>query len=205
MTTSTNDPIDAVVAALGAAGADLPSPVRHGHAGVIYNSADDTFTQTSAAPTAGMTAQPLLDDGRDLQAARDEIVANVSALEAKFNSGKYDAETGQFKYNITGRDRDVLEMQIQQARNSGAYDIARLNEIFHQRVTSGQEAAAPGETPFQLANGQTTTLLEAAARMSYIDAAPPGQRAAFAAEYDRLMQDGKTQSVVKAINAARRL
>jgi hypothetical protein len=202
MTNSTNDPsaIDAVVAALSSSGADLSSPVKSGHAGVIYNSADDSFTQTSAAPASGMTAQPLLDDGRDLEAARNQIVANVNALEAKFNSGKFDSATGEFKHAVTGRDRDVLALQIQQAKTSGAYDLGKLNEIYHQRVVGGHHE----NVPFQMGNGQTMTLQEAAARAAYVDSAPSGQRQAFAAEYDRLTQEGRTRSVTDAINAARR-
>jgi hypothetical protein len=202
MTNSSNEPsaIDAVVAALSSSGADLSSPVKSGHAGVIYNSADDSFTQTSAAPASGMTAQPLLDDGRDLEDARGQIVANVNALEAKFNSGKFDAVTGEFRYTVTGRDRDVLAMQIQQAKTSSAYDIDRLNSIYHQRVIGGQQE----NVPLQMADGKAISLQEAAARMAYVDSAPPGQRVAYGQEYDRLMQEGRTRSVTDAINAARR-
>src|SRR6202035_832186 len=100
--------IDNVVAALGSSGADLSSPIKNGHAGYIYDSSSDTFTQTSAAPQAGITAQALPDDGRDLGTARDEIVTKYNSLVAKLQDA-----------SITGRAREVLEQQVRQASDSG--------------------------------------------------------------------------------------
>jgi hypothetical protein len=48
------------------------------------------------------------------------------------------------------------------------------------------------------------SLQEAAARMAYIDSAPPGQRVQFAADYDKQMQEAHTRNVTGAISQARR-
>jgi hypothetical protein len=193
---TTNSAIDNMIGALSSAGADLSSPVKQGHAGVIYNSETDTFEQmTAAPPTNGLTAQPLPDDGRDLLAARDAIVANADALQARLDSGTYDPVTGQKAYNITGREREVLELQLSQAKVSGSYDIDRLNLILAQRnQQTGQLATAEGQSELE----------QAAARMAFIDGAPAGQRQAFAREYDRLMLEQRTRAVTTAVAAARR-
>jgi hypothetical protein len=41
--------------------------------------------------------------------------------------------------------------------------------------------------------------------MAYIDSAPPGQRAAFAQEYDKQMQTERTRAITGAIASARSL
>jgi hypothetical protein len=201
MTNSTNDPaaIDAAVAALRNGGADLSAPMKQGHAGVIYSSADDSFTETSPAPAAGITAQPLLDDGRDLEAAHAAIIANVDALQARLDGATFNPTTGEKTFTVTGREREVLEAQLRQAKISGAYDIGQLNKIHAQRVSGTQ----PNATPMPMDGGRTSTLEEEAARMAYIDSAPPGQRVAYAAEYDRLMQGARARSVTGAVAAAR--
>jgi hypothetical protein len=196
--------IDNMVAALSNAGADLTSPVKQGHAGVQYNSADDSFEVKTEAPV-GSANQPLYDDGsRDLRVERDQLVANYETLVARLNEGKFDPATGEKKFTVTGRARELLEIQANQAKISGAYGIDRLQSIHAQRVQNGQTSAAPDTAPFQLPNGETVSLLDAAARAAYIDAAPNGQRVAFGKEYDRLMQEGRTRSVTDAISAARR-
>jgi hypothetical protein len=196
--------IDSMVAALSNAGADLTSPVKQGHAGVQYNSADDSFEVLTAAPV-GSTNQPLYDDGsRDLRVERDQLVANYETLVARLNEGKFDPVTGEKKFTVTGRARELLEIQANQAKISGTYGIDRLQQIQAQRVQGGQTSAAPDTAPFQLANGETVSLLDAAARAAYIDAAPSGQRVAFGQEYDRLMQEGRTRSLTDAISQARR-
>jgi hypothetical protein len=196
--------IDSMVAALSNAGADLTSPVKQGHAGVQYNSADDSFEVLTAAPV-GSTNQPLYDDGsRDLRVERDQLVANYETLVARLEEGKFDPVTGEKKFTVTGRARELLEIQANQAKISGTYGIDRLQQIQAQRVQGGQTSAAPDTAPFQLANGETVSLLDAAARAAYIDAAPSGQRVAFGQEYDRLMQEGRTRSLTDAISQARR-
>jgi hypothetical protein len=196
--------IDSMVAALSNAGADLTSPVKQGHAGVQYNSADDSFEVKTAAPV-GSANQPLYDDGsRDLRVERDQLVANYETLVARLNEGKFDPVTGEKKFTVTGREREILEIKANQAKISGAYGIDRLQQIYAQRVQGGQENAAPDASPFQLANGQTVSLQDAAARAAFVDSAPPGQRVAYGAEFDRLMNEGRTRSVVDAIAAARR-
>jgi hypothetical protein len=193
---TTSSAIDQMVTALAANGADLSSPIRHGHAGVVYSSADDSFEVKSAAPpTNGLVAQPLLDDGRDLHSARDAIVARVDSLQAKLDSGTYDPATGEKTFTVTGRAREVLELELRQARTSGAYDIQQLNAILAQRQQQGSQLAT--------AEGQSE-LEQAAARMAYIDSAPMGQRQAFAQEYDRMMQEARTRAVTTAVAAARR-
>ena len=196
--------IDNMVAKLADAGADLTSPVKQGHAGIQYNSADDSYEIKTAAPT-GSTVQPLFDDGsRDLRVERDQLVANYETLVAKLNEVKFDPETGAQKFTVTGREREILELRANQAKISGAFGIDRLQQIHAQRVQAGQTSAAPDAATFQLANGQSVSLIEAAARASYIDAAPPGQRIQYAAEYDRLMQESRTRSVTDAVAAARK-
>lgn len=201
---NTSNAIDNMVAALSNAGADLTSPVKQGHAGIQYNSANDSYEIKTAAPT-GSTAQPLFDDGsRDLRVERDQLVANYETMVAKLNDGKFDPVTGEKKFTVTGRDREILELQANQAKISGAFGIDRLQQIHAQRVQNGQTSAAPDAAPFQLANGQTVSLQDAAARAAYVDSAPPGQRVAYGAEYDRLMQESRTRSVTDAVAAARR-
>jgi hypothetical protein len=181
--------IDSVVAALGASGADLSSPIKTGHAGFIYNSESDTFTQTSPAPATGITAQAIPDDGRELGVMRDEIVTNFNNLVAKLQDP-----------SLTGRAREVVEQQVRQAKISGDYDLERLNAINNQR----QQSANPMQSQMQMADGSTTTLEQAAARMAYVDSAPPGQRVAFGQEYDRKMQEARVGNVTGAVFAASR-
>jgi hypothetical protein len=197
--------IDDVVAALSGAGADLSSPVKSGHAGIIYSSADDSFTQTTAAPATGMTPEPLFDDGRDLQASANAIVAEFDKLVSRLNAGTHDAQTGQKTYDVTGREREVLQRQIEQLRISGEYSFNRLDAIAAQRVKNGGTVEdASVRSMVQMADGSTTTLAEAAARMAFIDSAPPGQRAQFAADYDRAMREANTRNVADAVRATRR-
>ena len=94
--------IDNVVAALGNAGSDLSSPVKQGHAGIQYSSADDSFEVKTDAPSGAAPNQPLFDDStRDLQVERDVLVANYESLVAKLNDGKFDAVTGEKKFTVT--------------------------------------------------------------------------------------------------------
>jgi hypothetical protein len=201
---NTSNAIDNMVAALADAGADLSSPAKQGHAGVIYNSADDSFTQTSSAPATGLTPEPLLDDGRDLQASADAIGAEYNALVSRLNAGRFDPTTGEKVYDVTGRQREVLQMQINQLKVSADYSFGRLNAIAHQRVQSGQSIDASVQTMIQLADGKTVTLAEAAAREAYISSAPSGQRVAYGQEYDRLMQEARTRSVTTAVAGTRK-
>jgi hypothetical protein len=197
---TTQSQIDAVVAALSDSGADLSSPTNQGHAGLIFNSADDSYTQTSPGPAPGMTPQPIPDDGRDLAVAHAEIMANYNQLSARLDEGTYDAVTGEKKFSVTGRDREVLELQVKQAKTSGAYDISRLQALHQQRVQNGQRETAP----VQMSDGKVASLQEAAARAAYIDGAPPGQRVQFAADYDRMMREAAVRNVTNAISAATR-
>ena len=193
--------IDQAIEVLRANGADLSTPVKSGHAGIIFNSATDMFTMTSAAPAAGTDAQPLYDDGsRDLDVERDALVAHHDALVAKLNAGKYDPETGQKVFDVTGRAREILELQVQQAKVSNEYGINQLNRIAAQRAAQSGHSAAP---PIQMADGSTMAVEEAAARMAYIDSAPMGQRQAYAKQWDEQMQSQRTKNVTVAVAAAR--
>jgi hypothetical protein len=203
-TTNSPSAIDAVVSALRDGGADLTSPVKQGHAGLIYNSADDSFTQTVAAPTAGTDAQETLDTGVDLQASANQIGADHNKLVARLNEATFDPITGKSTYAVTGEARDLLTRQIAQSQVSAEYSFGRLNAIAHQRAQSGQSVDLAVQTMIQGADGKVTSLQEAAARMSYVDSAPPGQRVAFGQEYDRLMQEARTRSITDAVTAARR-
>jgi hypothetical protein len=170
---------------------------------LIYSSADDSFTQTADAPATGLTPEPMYDDGRDLQASADAIGAEYNALVAKLDAGRFDPTTGAKVYDVTGRQREVLQLQINQLKISADYSFDRLNSIAHQRAQSGQSIDAPSQM-VQMADGKTMSLTEAAARMAFIDSAPPGLRVQFAADYDKQMQEARTRSVTEAISQARR-
>jgi hypothetical protein len=188
--------IDNMVAALSNAGADLTSPVKQGHAGVIYNSVDDSFQQmTAAPPTNGLTAQSIPDDGRDIAAAHAAIISNVDALQSRLDAVTFDKTTGSQTYTVTGDQREKLQLQVEQARRSGAYDIERLQALHAQRSrVSGQIATVDGQR----------SLEAEAARMAFIDGAPRGLRAQYAADYDRMMQEARTREVTAAVAAATR-
>jgi hypothetical protein len=178
-----------VVAALGSSGGDLSSPIKSGHAGYIYDSSSDTFTQTSAAPAAGIAAQALPDDGRDLGAARDEIVTKYNSLVAKLQDA-----------SITGRARAVLEQQVRQASASGNYDLERINATHQQRL----QGENPMTAQMTMADGTTTTLEQAAARSAFVDSAPPGMRVQYGKDYDDRMREARVSNVTGAVFAATR-
>jgi hypothetical protein len=179
--------IDNVISALAASGANTSHVVQQRDPNVIFNSADDSFTVTRA----GHAAAEIHDStGLDPAGEVTQLQAQIDNLQAKLDAGKFDPVTGQLKHDLTGSQRDVALRQLAQVKDSARYQVSRLDQLVAQRAT---------------ASGSEASLHEQAVRMSYIDSAPPGMRAQFAADYDRAMSASKAKAVTDAVMAARRL
>ncbi len=146
---------------------------------VTYNSAEDHYEINPSPPLSGSqhtAPTELPDDGRDLYSEANKINSDYKKLEDRWNAVTYDKVTGKATPAVQGRDRDVLAQQLKQARDSGAFQIHRLNMLIAQRQRQSAEVRA--------ADGNSVAAQAALDRLAYIDSAPPGQRKAYADRFD---------------------
>jgi hypothetical protein len=199
--------IDAVVAQLRDAGANTDGVEQHQAGNLIYNSADGSVI-VHRAPTAGAEQAPLLDDGRSLEQEYDTVVNRANTLKSQLEEVVFDKATGKSSLRVPeGPARDSLMRQWKQSVETAQYSIGRIEALAAQRARNGDStngvAASAGKT-FAMPNGQMATLEEAAARESYVSSAPPGQRQAYAAAWDKAQADENARIATTAIRGLRK-
>jgi hypothetical protein len=181
--------IDSIVGALKASGADMTSPTREATPGMLYNSADDAITFTSALPSPtppGVEPELLADEGRDIQTEYDLAVGRVRDIEAKLAAFTFDAKTGQKVYEVSGSTRESLEAQLARQKLSTGHDIERLRALNAQRE--------------RLAARRSATSNEAIVRAAYSN----GDQTK-AELLDKMIKEEEARELARSIVRARRV
>lgn len=156
--------------------------------GFIYN------TESGELKVNGNPAQvhgPINDKGIDIEAAVNNIQANLSRLQSQFDAVTYDTKTGQAIHTVQGRSRDVLQQQLDTAKRSAEFDFSQLGALKAQRESAASSAPT-----------STNTLQAEAARMLFAGNGPDRQTRL--ALYDSALQKAEAEAAAAATLSLRR-
>lgn len=179
--------IDRMIEALSTSRSDMTLQ-QNPQQGMSVNTESGIVEVRGPAPQSieGADDERISDSGVDTGWARAQIERGVAEVQAKLDEFTFDQKTGAKLPVVTGRARDVLQLQLNQARQSAAFNLDRLSRLEAQRATDSQRSQATNN--------------EALARAAYVAGSP-----ARAKLLDEALSRAEADQVAAAILNARKV